>query len=97
MSVHLSVHFWVKSGKREQRAAIVSEKKKDRFSVEKQPFRLKKLAGSTGFEPAVSALTGQRVKPGYTTTPKIRSATIPNSKRRKNLGRVGFEPTTLRV
>ena len=28
------------------------------------------LAGSTGFEPAVSALTGQRVKPGYTTTPK---------------------------
>ncbi len=24
---------------------------------------------STGFEPAVSALTGQRVRPGYTTTP----------------------------
>ena len=28
-----------------------------------------KYAGMTGFEPAVFALTGRRVKPGYTTSP----------------------------
>lgn len=28
-------------------------------------------AVSTGFEPAISALTGQRVKPGYTTRPFV--------------------------
>jgi hypothetical protein len=30
-----------------------------------------RMAGSTGFEPAVSALTGRRVGPSYTTTPKF--------------------------
>lgn len=31
------------------------------------------LAGSTGFGPAVSTVTGWRVRPGYTTTPKGRN------------------------
>ena len=37
----------------------------------KQQNLLKDLAGTTGFEPAISALTGQCVKPGYTTSPKL--------------------------
>ena len=39
------------------------------YQFSENPLNLALLADPTGFEPAISALTGQRVKPSYTTGP----------------------------
>ena len=35
------------------------------------PLRWNFLAGAMGFEPTVTAVTGQRIKPGYATRPSV--------------------------
>lgn len=56
--------------------------------LRKQSMALVKLAGPTGFEPAIFGVTGQRVEPGYTTGP-IRDVIL--------VGGIGFEPMTYGV
>src|SRR6266496_538961 len=53
------------------------------------------LAVPTGFEPAISALTGRRVKPGYTTGPYELLPRAPNGIRTRAAGLKGRYPRPL--
>ena len=55
-----------------QLSSIIYQLSSINYQLSTSHFCFAKMAGTTGFEPAISALTGQRVKPGYTTSPYIR-------------------------
>ena len=66
--------------------------------IDFKKYLILKMAGSTRFELAVFAVTGRRVRPGYTTTPKLREL---NSKLKSHplqqifmVGGRGVEPLT---